>query len=60
MALSFDHKFLWENFEALTVDEDGLLVFRRELLVSGQVQEKAYVPPVLRKRVISLCHDTVT
>ena len=60
MALSFDHKFLWENYEALAVDGDGLLIFRRELLVSGQIQEKAYVPPVLRKQVISLCHDTVT
>lgn len=58
-TLSQDHKFLWENFEALA-EEDHRLVLWRELLVSGHVEVKVYVPPVLRKRVISLCHDTVT
>ena len=59
MSTSLDHKFLWTNYEVLTVVDDVLTVSIKPK-VSGPEQQSAYVPPSLRRQVISLCHDTVT
>jgi len=59
MPTTMDHKFLWTNYEVLALRDD-ILTVRVKPRVSGPEQETAYVPPSLRRRVISLCHDTVT
>lgn len=58
LRLGMDHKFLWDNFDVLTV-EDGIL--KRKLVPKmSPAQTVCVVPPTLRKVVMEQCHATKT
>jgi len=57
MPLSGEHKFLWGNFDTLAI-EGSLLVRHRRPLISAPEQTHIIIPATLRRRVISLCHDS--
>ena len=59
LALGLDHKFLWGNFEVLKLQE-GLLCRVIGPLVDGTTRVTVYVPPSLRREIMSQCHDART
>lgn len=59
LSTGLDAKFLWGNFDCLVI-QDGLLCKQVGPLVDGTVKTTVYVPPMMRKRVMELCHDTRT
>ena len=54
-----DAKFLWGNFDCLVI-VDGLLCRRIGPLLNGVTRTTVYLPPSLRKKAMSVCHDSVT
>ena len=53
------YKFLWSNMDCLAV-VNGILCRKIGPLADGSVKTTVYLPPSLRKKATSACHDTVT
>lgn len=59
LSAGLDVKFLWGNFECLVM-VDGLLCRRVGPLMDGSSKTTIYIPPSLRRKAITMCHDDIT
>lgn len=59
LRMGLDHKFLWGNMDALEAP-DGVLQRKVQPKMCGPERIERFVPPALRKKIMTLCHSTVT
>lgn len=58
-STGLDAKYLWGNYECLKM-VDGLLCKSIGPLMDGTTRTTVYIPPSLRKKAMSACHDNRT